>query len=289
MNHSTQPIPPTLLPFLGVLRVTGPDALGFLQGQLTNDVRLLLDGRTQLAALNTPQGRVVALMRLRQFDDVVHALLPTELLEPVSTLLRRYVLRSKVQVHIAADLQVGWLDGRALPATDAVVFDYARRRQVVAATADAWRAIAGAAPMKARPRAEDEWLAQDIADGLPQVFAATSGAFVAQMLNLDLLDAISFSKGCYTGQEIVARTQHLGRIKRRLLRYRLPPGPVPAPLAALYSDTTKVAEVVISAGLNDGVHLLAVTSLEARGTALHTEDGRQAEPVDLAYPFTARD
>ena len=71
---------------------------------------------------------------------------------------------------------------------------------------------------------EHDWRLADIRAGLPQIYAATSELFVAQMLNLDLLDGISFSKGCYTGQEIVARTQHLGRIKRRLRRLQLPEG-----------------------------------------------------------------
>ena len=69
-----------------------------------------------------------------------------------------------------------------------------------------------------------DWRLADIRAGLPQIYASTRETFVAQMLNLDLLDGISFSKGCYTGQEIIARTQHLGRIKRRLFRLQLPPG-----------------------------------------------------------------
>jgi len=162
-------------------------------------------------------------------------------------------------------------------------FDYAPGRSVFAATADAWRSITGYDPVPVHPHAQDEWQASDIAAGLPQVFAATSGAFVPQMLNLDLLDAISFSKGCYTGQEIVARTQHLGRIKRRLLRYRLPPGPAPTPLAGMFLDSTKVAEVLMSTSRDDGVQLLAVTSLEARGLALRMEDGREAEPMEMPY------
>jgi tRNA-modifying protein YgfZ len=310
MDPHDSPTQTTLLPFLGVLRIAGPDAVDFLQGQLTNDVRLLSDGRTQLTALNTPQGRVVALLRLRKVGDVVYALLPAELAEPVSAVLRRYVLRSKVQLQVATELQVGWAGkGVVSPRTGAgelgltqatspapgaaapgaVTFDYSPGRQVFAATADAWRSITGSEPLPVDARVQSQWLALDIEDGLPQILEATSGAFVAQMLNLDLLDAISFSKGCYTGQEIVARTQHLGRIKRRLLRYRLPPGPAPAPLAGLFLDSNKVAEVVISADLDDSVHLLAVTSLEARGWALRTEDGREAQPVELPYPVAARD
>jgi folate-binding protein YgfZ len=288
MNPSTAPTPTTLLPFLGVLRVAGPDALNFLQGQLTNDLRLLADGRTQLAALNTPQGRVVALLRLRLFEGTVYALLPTELIEPVSALLRRYVLRSKVRLEAATELHVGWV-GQGT-ASGPIVFDYAPCRRVVAATADAWRMVAGSAPIPVRAGIRDEWLALDIADGLPQVFAATSGAFVAQMLNLDLLDAISFSKGCYTGQEIVARTQHLGRIKRRLCRFVLPPGLEPAPLAGLFLGTAKVAEVVMSASRRDGsVDLLAVTSLDSLGKSLLTEDGRPAQAIDLPYRVVADD
>jgi folate-binding protein YgfZ len=294
MNSPPDSIPTTRLPFLGVLCVTGPDALGFLQGQLTSDVRLLADGRTQLAALNTPQGRVVALARLRLVGDTVYALLPAELLEPVRTLLSRFVLRSRVQLRIAGELQVAWTGDSV--ESNAVAFDYAPGRRVVALAAAAPGARSGLTPTQDVARDEsigacrgeqERWLALDIAEGLPQVFAATAGAFVPQMLNLDLLDAISFSKGCYTGQEIVARTQHLGRIKRRLLGYRMPPGAAPAPLSGLYRDGTKVAEVLVAAALDDGVSLLAVTSLDAQGLPLQTVDGRTAEPVELPYTVTA--
>ncbi|MCJ7452965.1 MAG: hypothetical protein MUO39_10905 [Steroidobacteraceae bacterium] len=307
---------PDLLPFLGVLTVTGPDALGFLQGQLTSDVRLLADGRTQLAALNTPQGRVLALPRLRLVDGTVYALLPAELLEPVHTLLRRFVLRSKVQLRIASELQVAWTRGGVesecarpehrpetpaelpapeRPGTQSVVFDYAPGRRVLALAATAPLAASvraptpvddAAKPIGVRGSALDAWNALDIGDGLPQVFAASSGAFVPQMLNLDLLDAISFTKGCYTGQEIVARTQNLGRIKRRLLGYRIAAGDAPATLSGLYLGGTKVAEVLVAATLHDSVRLLAVASLGARGLPLQTGDGRSAEPVELPYAVT---
>ena len=135
------------------------------------------------------------------------------------------MLRSKVDLQIATDLQVGWIATvPALPSTarrTVVAFDYAPGRQVIAAPPDTWRSISGLALASAQPHGLDEWLAADIRDGQPQVFAATSEAFIPQMLNLDLIGGISFSKGCYTGQEIVARTQNLGRIKRRTFRYRV--------------------------------------------------------------------
>ena len=275
---------PRLLPMLAVLRVAGPDATSFLQGQLTNDVRLLEDGRTQLAACNTPQGRVIALLRLRQRDEAIHALLPAELAEPLAMRLRKFVLRARVHLQVATELQVAWVtdDWRSAAAGTELAFAYAPGRRVIAATADAWHSMGGAPP-EAHPGIEREWLAADIEAGLPQVLSATSENFVPQMLNLDLLDAISFRKGCYTGQEIVARTQHLGRIKRRTFRYRLAAGPEPAPLAGLFRDGTKVAEVLLSATVADGVELLAVTNLEARHEALRTEDGRRAEPRAMPY------
>ena len=287
MNEPTQKIQAAPLPFLGVLRVGGADAARFLQGQLTNDVQLLHDGRTQLAGYNTPQGRVIALLRLRELDDAIYALLPTELLERVCGLLRRFVLRSKVDLQVAAELQVGWVaTASAIPETASahvVHFEYAPGRRVIAATPDTWRSIPGIALASAQPQTLDEWLAADIRDGQPQVSAATSEAFIPQMLNLDLIGGISFSKGCYTGQEIVARTQNLGRIKRRTFRYRVDGGPAPPPLAGLYLDGAKVAEVLTSAAWDGQVELLAVTSLDARERVLTLEDGRSAAPLDMAY------
>jgi hypothetical protein len=304
MNESTQTVHAALLPFLGVLRIGGADASRFLQGQLTNDVQMLADGRTQLTALNTPQGRVIAILRLHQAEDATYALLPTDLVETVVALLRRFVLRSKVELQVAADLQAGWIGTSALsPALDAtaidvtrtvsampsltsthvVSFDYAPGRQVIAVTPEAWRSITGLSATRAHPRIENEWTAADIAEGLPQVRASTSGQFVAQMLNLDLLDAISFRKGCYTGQEIVARTQHLGRIKRRTFRYRLADGPAPAPLDGLYRERTKVAEVLLAAERQGAAEFLAVTNLDAGDVLLAAGDGRPAHRLAVPY------
>ena len=304
MTEPTQSIHAALLPFLGVLRIHGEDAARFLQGQVTHDTSLLADGRTLLAACNTPQGRVIATLRLRQTEDAVYALMPADLLERVAAHLRRFVLRAKVNVQIAADLQAAWVGGQpfsetlaiegydatrtlsAIPqsgATELVSFDYGADRQVVAAPGGALRAITGLSLSKSLPGIEDEWWAADIAAGLPTVFSASSEAFVPQMLNLDLIDGISFGKGCYTGQEIVARTQHLGRIKRRTFHYRLASGQALRPLAGLLLDGTKVAEVVMSAVRHDAVELLAVTSLDARDRTLVAEDGREAVPVALPY------
>jgi hypothetical protein len=304
MNEPTQAIHAALLPFLGVLRVHGDDAARFLQGQVTHDTALLADGRTLLTACNTPQGRVIATLRLRQTEEAIYALVPANVLERLAAHLRRFVLRARVNVQIAADLQVAWVGGQpfsatlpteaydatrtlsAIPqsgSTEIVSFDYGAGRQVVAAPGDALRAITGLSLSKSLPGIEDEWWAADIAAGLPTVLLPASEAFVPQMLNLDRLDGISFTKGCYTGQEIVARTQHLGRIKRRTFRYRTAPGAPLAPLAPLTLDGTKVAEVLMCAARRDHAELLAVANLDARDRTLVTEDGREAVPVAMAY------
>jgi tRNA-modifying protein YgfZ len=281
---------PTPLPFLGVLRFVGPDAATFLQGQVTHDTRLLSDGRTLLAACNTPQGRVVALPRLRQHEDSVLALLPAELVEPLAQRLKRFLLRAKVRLEPATDLvavaeaaQPAKGDATEGRASGGISFAYAAGRRVTLLPRGVAEDHVDLDGSIAEDAVENGWWCADVADGLPQIFASSAEAFVPQMLNLDLLDAISFTKGCYTGQEIVARTQHLGRIKRRLFRYLAAPGMLPPPLSGLSHGGRKVGEVVMSARREHAVELLAVTSVEAHGLPLMLEDGRRLEPVSLPY------
>ncbi|MFO1409366.1 MAG: hypothetical protein U1F06_03150 [Steroidobacteraceae bacterium] len=176
---------------MGVLRFQGRDAAAFLHGQLSNDVLALADGAQQLAGYHTNQGRADAPSLARLGREELLAQLPLELADAVAQRLRRYVLRAKLTIEV--------LDA--------------------AAAAVAAASIPGWSPARAR--------GDDIAAGLPQVYAATSEKFVAQMLNLDCVGAVSFSKGCYTGQEVIARAHYRGRVKRRMQRFA-----TRAPLAA---------------------------------------------------------
>ena len=308
-EEATQALRATLLPHLTVLRASGPDAASFLQGQFSNDTRLLADGRTQLSACSTSHGRVIAIARLRQTEDAIYLLVPTDLAAKLLAHLRKFLLRAKVALVHAHDLQVGAIvtgtadSGATLArfeegamtlspvpmsgSTEVVTFQYAPGREIVAAPPAAWRAISGLSLNRPSPRAANEWNLADIRAGLPQVYPAASEQFVPQMLNLDLIDGISFTKGCYSGQEIVARTQNLGRIKRRTFHYKLAAGPAPVPTRGLYVDGTKVAEVLMSADVAVGAELLAVTTLDARGRELSLDDGRRAVPVELPYRIDA--
>lgn len=232
------------LAHLGLIRLRGPDAQSFLQGQVSNDTRRLAEGRAVLCAYSSPQGRVLAVLRLFPHSSGVLAVLPRELIAPTLERLRRFVLRAKLQLedvseefavagqhasvgrHPPAGLDVpaetdGYLERDGIGVAG-VAHDPLRYWVVGPAAHLSERGLAG--DDLAALQIEHDWRLADIRAGLPQVYAATSEVFVAQMLNLDLLDGISFTKGCYTGQEIIARTQHLGRIKRRLHRLALPAG-----------------------------------------------------------------
>ncbi|MGI9246282.1 MAG: YgfZ/GcvT domain-containing protein [Steroidobacteraceae bacterium] len=299
MNEEPMPARRTAaLSGFGTLRIAGADALAFLQGQFTQDTRLLADGRTQLSACCTNQGRVVAVVRFRLVDDAVHALLPAALVPRLGAHLRKFVLRAKVEVTAPADVQLFGIwtatgDGPAPQGVDAsapssppprawpqaVSFEWARGRRLVVAAAGTFPADS----MPDATGADAAWRACDIADGLATVDETSTENFTPQMLNLDLVDGVSFSKGCYTGQEIVARTHHLGRVKRRTMRFVLPAGPAPAPLANLMRDGAKAADVLMAVALPDRVELLAVTNLDAAGQTLLAEDGRAAVPATLPY------
>jgi hypothetical protein len=154
--------------------------------------------------------------------------------------------------------------------------------------------------LHADPAAELEhsWRLADIRAGLPQVYAATSEMFVAQMLNLDLIDGISFTKGCFTGQEIIARTQHLGRIKRRMYRLRLPAGSWTVGQAVRLADG-RSGRLTELASADGGFEALAVLNLEPGGPAAAAAEaqdmgeseaasGARIEAAELPLPYPLR-
>jgi len=193
---------------LGVLAFRGPDAARFLHGQLSADVENLPSGASRLAGLHNPQGRVVALLMLaRTSPEDIFAVLPRELVADVSALLQKFVFRAKVRIEEPAFHVIGAAAG-ADP-FGAYAFAWGDRQLLLA---PAGRDL---------PRSTDTaaWNLDDVRQGLPQVYAATREHFVAQMLNLDLLGAIAFDKGCYTGQEVIARAHYRGRVKRRMQRW----------------------------------------------------------------------
>jgi tRNA-modifying protein YgfZ len=254
---------------LGVLRARGADAVSFLQGQLSNDANGIERGRLQLSGYHTPQGRAIALLRLTALaaDDLL-AVLPRDLLPIVVAKLKRYVLRAKVQ--LSDDSQQWQIRGYRGPAPvvpeGALCLAYGGARQLLLIPAGSALSAADEAPSGTAA----DWAACDIAEGLPQIYAATSEAFVAQMLNLDVTGGIALEKGCYTGQEIIARTQHRGRIKRRMFRLQLPAGSWAVGQALQLADG-RAGKLVEVASDGERIEALAVLTLEP-GAAEAAED-----------------
>jgi folate-binding protein YgfZ len=212
MSESTTVCP---LEDFGVLRFRGAEAHKFLQGQLSNDVAALRAGTLLRAGLHNPQGRTLALLWLLAGDTAeVLAVTPLELLPAVHTALRRVLLRSKLTISDdSAHYRIyGMLASDAGEGQAAAYDPHDGRRKLLLQRGSE-------PPPDGATMARDRWRALDIAAGLPQVYAATSALFVAQMLNLDCINAISFTKGCYTGQEVIARAHYRGRVKRRMQRF----------------------------------------------------------------------
>ena len=269
---------------LGVLRVRGVDALSFLQGQLSNDVMRLESGRLQLSGYHTPQGRAIALLRLTPLasDDVL-AVLPRELVAAVITRLKRYVLRAKAQL---TDESAQWTvlgyqgPAPAVPA-GALCLPWGSSRQLLLIPPESSGPPANEAPAGTAA----DWAAADIADGLPQVYVATSEAFVAQMLNLDVTGGIALDKGCYTGQEIIARAHYRGQVKRRMQRFESE-----APCDLKPGQTGVLADgrgfkVVEAAARDDGhSEFLAVTN-PALESAPQSETQTLIAARQLALPY----
>ena len=222
-----------------VLEVVGSDATAFLQAQLMNDVRALAPQHWQWNGWLNPKGRLIALLALIMLDENSYWLLAADF--PASDLasrLQRFVFRSKLTLRVRADLGA-FADFDSVAAAEqsnsnlSMVAGEAESRLALDFTTDhttraLWLQPCGgesvAFPSDSTadfpPNAEPErrWRALDLAHGLPRLPADQSEHWTPQMLSLDRLDAYSLKKGCYPGQEIIARTHYLGQAKRGLVR-----------------------------------------------------------------------
>ncbi len=298
------------LTHIGIIRVTGADAATFLQGQLSNDV-LALGDTSRLAAYCTAQGRMIALFRvLRQGDDFL-LLLPAEIQAAVQKRLTLYVLRAKVGIGEVTELGVLGVSGpgrtdaltaAGLPAPTDPAIGQADDVTVVAIPGVNPRALLLGPPARLRQIApqltgavrvgSDAWAWLDIQAGLPTIGPATTEAFVPQMANLDLLQGIHFRKGCYPGQEIVARTHYLGRLKQRMYLASLPAGadrPVPGDSLTAPNFPGQAAGTIVDAqrGPDGGIDLLAVIQISSREQGAVFWKDIPLVFRDLPYPLAA--
>lgn len=268
------------------VRASGADADAFLQGQLSSDLRQLTPQRAQRSSWSSPKGRMLALpLLLRDIDGAIELWMPAGLIEPVLKRLRMFVLRAKVMLQDARTQRTAigvlgsdasaWLAQRGLLAPLARM-DVAQAGDlhVLRVEGTPSRYIVFGPPERIEaldtetsPHT-DSWRAADIEAGVPVVYPQTQDRWVAQMTNLDLLGGISFDKGCYTGQEIVARLHYLGALKKRMFRLR-GAGPAPAPGTEVFDaagDQQSVGDVVDAAATGEGFVASAVLQLSRRGS-----------------------
>lgn len=264
----------------GVLQVQGTDAEKFLQGQLSCDVSSLSTAYASLGTRCTAKGRMQSSFRIQQQSEECYLLaMAQELIEPQLADLQKYAVFSKSNLQ---DVSGEWVRF-GLYLADAILAElnlplaHEANRRVQHQELSAIRLHSGHVELWVpRSRAQEiqaqltahlqeaplsAWLLHQIQAGIGQVFAGTWEHFVPQMLNLQTLEAVSFKKGCYTGQEIVARTQYLGKLKRHMHRFALESKAIePQPGMDIFpcNGNSSVGEVVMSASLDHTTELLAV-------------------------------
>ena len=301
---------------LGVLWFDGSDAEAFLQGQLSSDVAAIAAGASQRSSYNSPAGRMLASLRLWRDPDVATghtfgALIAADLAAPIAKRLAMFVLRSRIDVAnaTAAHAVLGVAGPQAVEAIagafgatpiangvatiaggTARLIRLPDDRFLVVAIAEAEGAIRRALGPQVVEGDAKLWRWWSIRAGEPLVTAATSDRFVPQMLNWDALDGISFQKGCYPGQEIVARTRYLGRLKERLYGFHLDRPAAPEAGTRIFSPAfgDQPCGTVVNAveAPEGGVALLAVVQIAAADSgvvSLAAPDGPPLHSIALPY------
>lgn len=290
---------------LGALEFTGDDAFTFLHGQVSNAVGDLGPEESRLAAYCSPKGRSLALLRLLAVNGGLLALVHDRLAEAVRRRLQMFVLRSRVEIRNAgAELPALGVAGPAAEtllaenlgspprAPGAVTTAGDLRclglpdagRYLVLGPADQIGPLWDTLARGLQPVGSAAWRLLDVRAGLPEVVPETSEHFVPLMLNLEALGGVSYSKGCYPGQEVVARMHSRGRLNRRMYRLAVA-GPAPAPGSSVRtSEDREAGEVVISAATPEGrSEALAVLRIEEAGREDLQVDGTGVGVLELPY------
>ncbi|MCW8127549.1 YgfZ/GcvT domain-containing protein [Microbulbifer halophilus] len=300
---------------LGAVSAAGPDSQKFLQGQLTCDLVTLPDGSATPGAHCNPKGRAIsAFSALKLSTEQIFLRLPRDLVPIARDALAKYAVFFKSELEDIGD-RYRWLGLQGKAATERAAelleldglttgqvqqfdcngeaaFAETLSEQQLAllvpaqSAADLWQRLA----QQATPAGYDHWQQRQIEAGIPQLHGAASELFIPQMLNLHLLGGVSFKKGCYTGQEVVARMQYRGAAKRRLYRARCASGELPETGSDIAGENGKsIGNLVNACRSEHGIELLAVLTITkvAAGETLTLADGRKLELQELPYDVEA--
>lgn len=284
----------------GVIRASGADAATFLHGQLTSDIQGLDAGRARLAGFCSAKGRLQASFVVCRMapDELLlachHSVLPATLKR-----LSMFVLRTKCKLADATEVVPLWgLAGNAAGAVDGLAAwqrgaagDAAIVRLPDAAGVTRALQIGGTAPQEG-PLSLERWRWLEVCSGVPTIEAATVDAFVPQMLNFELLGGVDFQKGCYPGQEVVARSQYRGTIKRRMFLFDVDADAAAGQEIFHSGDPGQPAGLVVNAAPRaaEGSSMLVELKLAALGDGtlhLAAPDGPRLVQRPLPYALPA--
>lgn len=277
------------LPFFGVAEVSGADAAEFLHSQLSNHILDLQPGEACFATYNSPRGRVLSNMLVLRRADRFLLVMAADLLEATIKRLRMFVLRSKTVFHTDSAWQVYGQSG-ADTGADAAALKFAVEEGdnglITLALAGGNHMVLSPAPLPDadHPAAAEAWQSAEILQGRPWISQPTVESCVAQMLNQHLLGGVHFKKGCYPGQEIIARAQYRGQVRRGMAVCRSAQ-PV-AVGSKVEADGEEVGIVINSAAHDEAFVLLAVIKHGAAGKTLQA-GGQALQTLKLLFETEA--
>lgn len=300
----------------GLIQAYGDDARSFLQGQTTNNLDEVTETQGQLSAYCTPKGRVLATFIILQRDNTFYLSTPRDVIEETLDRLRKYVMMSKATLEDGNDslVRLGISGPEAETELEKALGGYpAENYQVKTLKQVSIMRLPGALPrfmlfgelnemknlwsslnVRCAPVGAANWRLLDVLAGLPNIYHGNTESVTPQMINLDALEGVSFSKGCYPGQEVVARVKYLGKVKRRMLILRFPTREDVLPGTKLYTggNEQSIGTMISAARHPDGgIAALAVLPLEMleedSAIRLGSQDGPAAEsiaPPPYAFP-----
>lgn len=298
---------------LGLILVSGEDAAEFLQNQLSNDINLIDESRFQLSSYSTPKGRMLGIFRVIQVSNGYLLLTTKSMVLPLLEQLFKFIVQSQVALADASDyfamiaIQTDHLDLNGLPDMPAepgmvVQNDSLISLQLEALGSqqrflllylsadeaiDTWDKLAP----QLQVAGYSSWHLSEIKAGVPMIYPQTAEEFVLQMANLGALGGVSFKKGCYPGQEIVARMQYLGKLKRRMFLARIKTDCLPLPGDDLVTQGKSVVDgsgKVVDAGFDqDGIcyclYIAQIAKAEAGSLELLKQPESRIGNIDLPY------
>lgn len=295
---------------LMLVRVTGADAVSFLHGQFTQRVDNL-GASIRTAGYCSPKGRLLAVVRLWREADAVMMLFPASIAAGLLKRLRMYVLRSDVAfetVDVPGLAHLSGTDGleaaralgfeglEALPAAGEIVEVAGMKLMGLSAATDlpgfaaggprALLRVTDASRIAHLPESSALWWAAEIASGVATVHPETRELFVPQAVNLELVDGVVFTKGCYPGQEVVSRVQHIGETNRRAAIGRATLGTAPLPGAPVFTPEGAAGYVVVAVSNGtDTVFLYSATKAALESGVSLSPEGETVQSIELPYRY----